>query len=542
MALDLDKKSHIYRLNDTVDSFLQVLLPEFILRKSGSGVELDITIGDDVNCIRSSEGKRALFDAVEKKAGSAKRRIIVQRNRFYKDKDLLAYRFDCRDYPFRYANGGVLPIVRLKSKENGIEDYFCLPYRDIFPIGWNIANGASDNREELLQPQMVVEREFNEELLVVDDEEKLIYFFDPDSPGETQRSRNESLKAWSQRFKGRKLEEYERLHIPIKWIEGPDRISVTSGERRHSSDGYFISVTPEDNAIELDMIAYINLSGNVSFFDGELSKLYDDKSKTYKVIPVNRIIGLFSVKKFTRRSLQEKEFLPDRVFFDCREWESSRLQEVIDKHYFPAAKALRGGEPQVLYHKARYKFDLCPITREIISRYLDWTRDEKKALRSERRRPVKRGRGRSAPSEVFISYKSEDGQIARWMYDYLSNKGLCVFLSAESLPKMGESNYAKAIDKALDEAKFMVVLGTKAEFFDSGWVGYEWRSFYNEIRSGRKRDGQLFTFSSGIETHALPYALRSVQNIPCSPLSPSDAFENLHEYIADQNRERRRSR
>jgi hypothetical protein len=40
-------------------------------------------------------------------------------------------------FPFRYASGGVLPILRIGRKE-----FFCFFYRDIDPVGWNIANGG----------------------------------------------------------------------------------------------------------------------------------------------------------------------------------------------------------------------------------------------------------------------------------------------------------------------------------------------------------------------------------------------------------------
>lgn len=58
------------------------------------------------------------------------------------------------NFPFRYASGGTLPILRMEG-----QGYYCFFYRDIFPIGWNIANGGCCTREELLNPQMTIERE-----------------------------------------------------------------------------------------------------------------------------------------------------------------------------------------------------------------------------------------------------------------------------------------------------------------------------------------------------------------------------------------------
>ena len=77
----------------------------------------------------------------------------------------------------------------------------------------------------------------------------------------------------------------------------------------------------------------------------------------------------------------------------------------------------------------------------------------------------------------------------------------------------------------------MIVLGTKAENFDSGFVGFEWRRFLNEIHSGRKPNGQVFVFSGGVEVAQLPLSLRDYQMVPYSAASPHDSFEALYRFI-----------
>ena len=95
----------------------------------------------------------------------------------------------------------------------------------------------------------------------------------------------------------------------------------------------------------------------------------------------------------------------------------------------------------------------------------------------------------------------------------------------------GEYDYARAIDSALDKAGCLIVFGTDPAYFDSDWISYEWKSFFNEIRSGRKINGQLFTFSNNVKLHELPYALRSVQNIEFKPDSIMNSFEILMTYL-----------
>ena len=77
----------------------------------------------------------------------------------------------------------------------------------------------------------------------------------------------------------------------------------------------------------------------------------------------------------------------------------------------------------------------------------------------------------------------------------------------------------------------MVVVGTKPEHFDSGWVRYEWRSFFNEIHSGRKPGGRIFTLAGSLDPSSLPYGLRQSQMLPFSPSSPQDAFEAVYQFL-----------
>ncbi len=122
--------------------------------------------------------------------------------------------------------------------------------------------------------------------------------------------------------------------------------------------------------------------------------------------------------------------------------------------------------------------------------------------------------------DVFISYKcsDEDGnktkdyEIAKELYDTLVSLGYTAFFSSNSLEKMGSSRYKADIDAALDTAKVMVVVLTRAEYATSHWVQYEWDSFYNDYLSGVRKEANLFTLTQGVNVHDLPRTLRNVQN------------------------------
>lgn len=126
--------------------------------------------------------------------------------------------------------------------------------------------------------------------------------------------------------------------------------------------------------------------------------------------------------------------------------------------------------------------------------------------------------------EVFISYKCSDENgnktpdysIAKELYDSLSNLGYSVFFSSDTLEKLGSSRYKLDIDSALDTAKIMVVVLSKAEYASSHWVQYEWDSFYNDYLSGVRNEANLFTLTAGVNVNDLPRTLRNVQNFDYS--------------------------
>lgn len=135
--------------------------------------------------------------------------------------------------------------------------------------------------------------------------------------------------------------------------------------------------------------------------------------------------------------------------------------------------------------------------------------------------------------DIFISYKhtdngvlTKDSEIARNLYELLSKLGYKVFFSSGSLEELGSSRYKAAIDAALDSAKLMIVVLTKADYALSQWVQYEWDSFYNDYLSGARKNANLFTLTQNIEIHNLPRTLRNVQNFIFS-----DNYSQLCEFI-----------
>jgi len=138
--------------------------------------------------------------------------------------------------------------------------------------------------------------------------------------------------------------------------------------------------------------------------------------------------------------------------------------------------------------------------------------------------------------DVFISCKNtdehgvqtRDAEIAAQVYDFLTGKGLNVFLSTFTLEQLGASAYTREIDSALESATVLLAIGTSAHHLKSEWVRYEWDSFSNAIRSGSKPNGRVFTYIEGMPITALPWALRHTQTF----VHGKDPLERLYNFIS----------
>lgn len=96
--------------------------------------------------------------------------------------------------------------------------------------------------------------------------------------------------------------------------------------------------------------------------------------------------------------------------------------------------------------------------------------------------------------DVFLCYKeSENGKrtidsvIANDIYYELTNEGIKVFFSKITLENKLGSEYEPYIFSALNSAKVMVVIGTKAEYFFSPWVKNEWSRFLSLMNEDKNK-------------------------------------------------------
>lgn len=128
--------------------------------------------------------------------------------------------------------------------------------------------------------------------------------------------------------------------------------------------------------------------------------------------------------------------------------------------------------------------------------------------------------------DVFISCKSEDYNIGRQVYDFLTNyRGLdiSVFMADKELRKRGNTDYGKIIDEALDSSTHLIIVSSNADFLKeeiSSYVYEEWHTFVEEIRSGRKKGNIMTIFTENVKLEEVPIALRNRQSFPFTEYSP----------------------
>ena len=97
------------------------------------------------------------------------------------------------------------------------------------------------------------------------------------------------------------------------------------------------------------------------------------------------------------------------------------------------------------------------------------------------------------PFDVFICYKESDANgrrtvdsvLATDLYHQLTQEGFKVFFSRITLEDKLGTAYEPYIFAALNSAKVMVVLGTKAEYFNAVWVKNEWSRYLGLVKESK---------------------------------------------------------
>jgi hypothetical protein len=488
--------------------FLQVLLTEFSLSKNNEEIKLAVSFNDDTLAIWSREAKYLLPKIIPD----------FEQNSEHYQKELEEFFFDLNsspkwyhhsdiDFPFRYASGGALPVVRFREKE-----YYCLTYHEAFPIGWNIANGGCRNINELLSPIDALERELQQELIIINEDKGEKYVFKVDDSGKALYHPEHAIANgfWENKLGHSKLTE---LKLPLKWLNGPDSIEIKyRDEHRRVITGCYLNINARDFGIEIDRVAKFTLDEGTMLCHGEIKR-----NELF-----NRPIGLFEIQRMNDEIRNNSnEFIPDCIFYDGKENNGEELEKIMSTKFIPAVSDIRKPEQMVEYTKTNNKYNLCPAARNIIRRYAALDRQPDVLQKHSRtKRPQK--------YDVFISYASEDKKTASQVYNFLVEKGSKVFFSEEDY----SPDFQRAIDEALDSADYLISIATKVEYLLKQFPKYEYETFFLDMVHGKKPGwASIIPFISGIDPCDLPHILLRSKAVEFKPNHLRPALEDIYRMI-----------
>jgi hypothetical protein len=346
------------------DRYLQVLLSEFTIvrRPETSGFKLLVSFDDDTPAIWDQAGKRHLRGLMS----SGKRQEYQESLQafFLADAHRPGDSYDFKDpsFWFRYASGGTLLTVCF---EGDATSYYCLPYRDIHPIGWNITNGGSDNHAELLEPRETIARELREEVIVADFGRGVRYVFAADSGKAIDHPVHAvARRLWTEHCPHKDLTSLAEATIDVEWFAGPDSLQVRHAGETTVRKGFYLNINAEDFGIEFDQVAKIVLPREAVFFDGEI-----DGGNI-----VNTPVGFFEVGRFQEAlRAEETSFRPDFFFFDAVRRKQSELDHILENEFLEHLKKFRTPAEIEEFRKqvdAKKQYGLCPVTDRIARRVL----------------------------------------------------------------------------------------------------------------------------------------------------------------------------
>ncbi|MCA9319142.1 MAG: hypothetical protein KDB53_00335 [Planctomycetes bacterium] len=233
----------------------QIVVRRFEVQSWGAqGIALRLRLEDHAEVLTDGAQKARFFAGLDRDEGAAIEAAVTQlRGASVPARPVVAAHFG-----FRYLSAGALP--RIPAIGSGRRNTLLLFHRDIAPLGWNLANGASGSAAELKDPLTLMRREAAEEIMA----------FDPDARRLLTLERSGchdeldlSATRWMQRLE---LRESPARFPGTTWGSGPDRLIV--GEAVF--DGLHLSIQAEDASIEIVRTLDIPWQPHWVPLDGEL--------------------------------------------------------------------------------------------------------------------------------------------------------------------------------------------------------------------------------------------------------------------------------
>jgi hypothetical protein len=498
------RKDLVLPLHLAEGAFLEVLLSQFRLgrKANDNGVVLEIEFNDATPATWNRTGREAVRGKVLK--------FDQKAARYQEDLDRIllhdpsgTFHHSDPGFPFRWASAGALPILNI-----GQDEYYCLFYRDVFPIGWNIANGATDTSAELLDPLQTLEREVGEELVIIDPEGKKRYVLRPDK--DTLLDRPEFAvfrQLWCEQYPKLDISKFQPAQLPLRWERGPDKVNVRAEVHtkvlNRELTGCFVNINARDFGIEVDKIARMTVNDRLVLCDGEVT--------AHRAL--NRPVGLFAVRRVQDQIREGRtNFIPDRFFHGGKRYRGKEIEAFLRKTLLPEIRTWRSKRDVDLFEKATSaeRLRLCPVTGSIIRRHMRLGPGDQIAPRI------------SSDYDVFLSHAAPDQAFARKIYDALKDRKRRVYFAPAS---QEPGTWSRPIHTALESACVFIGVGSRVEYFDRPWPKYEADAFH--MTHLTEPSARIIPFVKGINPNSLPLPLRGYEVIDYRQMGFRGAVEKL---------------
>ncbi|MEZ6196074.1 MAG: hypothetical protein R3F20_10175 [Planctomycetota bacterium] len=257
--------------------FLQVLVRRLELERREAGLRFRIDLDGDEPALLGNADKRRAAARIDVDEGRALEAALEEFRREARPGERRI--LEGRDFRFRHASGGALVLV--PSADGGGPEPLLFE-RDIPPVGWNLANGASSSLDELADLDAVIAREAAEELIVLDPEARRLHPLGPARGGDEIAR---ALALW-----GERLGAAPGAPLAPTPIAGPDVLEVRLPDGRVGrTEGLFVDLQAEDFGLEASRGLRLDVDlGRRVPLDGELrgeTDLLDRRVATFAAPP-----------------------------------------------------------------------------------------------------------------------------------------------------------------------------------------------------------------------------------------------------------------
>lgn len=264
----------------------------------------------------------------------------------------------------RWVSGGILPVANWNDQR-----WVCLFFRDIEPVGWNLANGASETKEEYKDLDLLIFRETLEELVICGGTPQPLAEVTRRIPWvPSPQSRKSVLEAPELVSECAAL---RLLHdgICFKCETGPDlllkrtpeSVTVTYHDRRRraltaTTENVLISINPLELGAEVVRVGEFALGQSDRLLDGEVCRSregdylvrapigllsVDFLKRAYQ--KAGNVLGLpaRALESDDRRRLDTVEHRAFHIFADDIDLRNKRLDSLQDQDRLDTPEAIR---------------------------------------------------------------------------------------------------------------------------------------------------------------------------------------------------------